>query len=185
MPQIMGKLAFICLSIILNGCSDRVKPTQSVARLCELPTYQTRQAIVRIRSGDNTSASGVVIAPNTILTAAHILEPSRALYVMIGNNLHAATLQLSDINLDLALISADTGNLKPIAINPTPIHYNEPLWAVGFPLSLSQKISVGYYQKTLNGRVYSSNHVNSGVSGGGLLRCNQGQFELAGIIHGW
>ena len=86
---------------------------------------------------------------------------------------------------DLAILKVDTGALEAIPLSMEPPQLQETLWAIGFPLALEQRVSLGYYEKLFNGRLYTSNHVNSGVSGGGLLKCEDGQFVLAGVVHGY
>ena len=181
-------LLLVTLSItvcVLAGCAAPMQSPSSIVAACHLPSASVLQSIVRIESGDNSTASGVIIDTNTVLTAAHALETGQPVWAYMGERGWPAKITLIDHQLDLALLQVNTEQLAPLPLNKSPLASKERLWAIGFPLSLDQKVSLGYYQKMTNNRLYTSNHVNSGVSGGGLLRCTHGKFELAGIIHGY
>ncbi len=131
------------------------------------------------------TASGVVIDSNTILTVAHAVPAREAIY--LNKQQHFAPLKVIKIDRrrDLALLRAQSLDASPVTISERPLEANEMVWALGYPLAKEQRVSLGAFMKKENDKIYSSTHVNSGVSGGSLLRCQDGQFELAGIVHGY
>jgi hypothetical protein len=56
------------------------------------------------------------------------------------------------------------------------------VWAIGFPLALDMAVTQGRFQRVANGKLYTSAWITAGVSGGGLMRCHHGAYELAGIM---
>ena len=56
------------------------------------------------------------------------------------------------------------------------------MWAIGFPMALDLAVTQGRFQHSANGKLYTSAWITAGVSGGGLVRCNHGDYELAGIM---
>ncbi len=181
------KKFYLVLAFLLSGCTQVAAanlPSDSSAR-CELPDSQTRASIVHIKSSRGSTASGVVIGKNRVLTVAHAVDlDSRFTAEIEGQRVEAQVLATDETN-DLALLSVPTGDLKIIPLSNVPLEVEEPVWALGFPLAKSQRLSLGLYHRVYNGRLYTSTHVNSGVSGGGLLRCEGGQFALAGVVHGF
>lgn len=157
----------------------------TVSRQCSIPGSETMTSIVRIVTSNGVNASGVVIEKDRVLTVAHIIDEDADMMIQYsGDSYHAEVLASNDEN-DLALLAANTGSLKPIILTGVRLERLEQVWAVGFPLALEQKLTIGLFQSVDNGRLYTTTHVNSGNSGGGLLRCRDGAFELAGIVHGY
>lgn len=181
------KKLFLVLAVSFSGyahVSASDVPENSPIR-CELPDTQTRASIVHIKSSRGSTASGVVIGQDRVLTVAHAVDLNSKFSAEIeGKRVDAQVLATDETN-DLALLAVPTGNLKIIPLSSIPLEVEEPVWALGFPLAKSQRLSLGLYQSVYNGRLYTSTHVNSGVSGGGLLRCEGGQFALAGVVHGF
>ena len=190
----MKKLFLIILAIIHLGCADiqqqstahsfslNTSPTHAQ---CGLPDSTTRDSIVAITSSGGDNASGVIIGQNRILTVAHAVNELDLLQANINGAIVNAQLLMIDHANDLALLAAPTQQLEAITISNAALTKNEPVWALGFPLAQEQKLSLGLYRNMMNGRLYTTTHINSGSSGGALLHCNAGKFELAGIVHGF
>ncbi|MFK7733957.1 MAG: trypsin-like peptidase domain-containing protein, partial [Pseudomonadales bacterium] len=113
------------------------------------------------------------------------LEQATTVSVRYMGQDHAARILSIDKQTDLALLDTNTGQLHAIGLSEKNLQSQEPVWSVAFPMAMAQRTELGLYQKTFNERLLTSTHANQGSSGGGLLRCNQGDFELAGIIHGY
>lgn len=154
---------------------------------CKKPGYDTLDAIVRVAniSTGGGDGSGVVIAPNIVLTAAHVLEDSTVGLVYIGSQYKEATIIGRDTYSDLALLMVGTENLEPIQISDRGLVSNESVWAVGFPLALDQATTTGEFFRYRNGGLLTSAGIDAGSSGGGLLHCEHGQFKLAGMIRSY
>lgn len=173
------KYMFYLALLLLAGCA--VTTTQQ----CQLPDEKIRSSVVRITALDGSTASGVIIAKNRVLTVAHAVEDATSAMVEVDGKLQAATVLGTDTENDLALLAVATSDLLPMPVSRTVLRESEAVWAIGYPLALEQKMSLGLYQNMFNGRLYTSAHINSGSSGGGLLRCQAGAFELAGVVHGY
>ncbi len=191
--------------MILSACAETpVKPSAIPASLtseparanhvahyqhvrCNNPGFETLDAIVRVAntSTGGGDGSGVVIAPNVVLTAAHVLEDSSVGMVYIGNHYKFATILGRDPYSDLALLMVGTENLEPIQISDRGLAVNESVWAVGFPLALDQTTTTGEFFRYRNGGLLTSAGIDAGSSGGGLLHCERGQFKLAGMIRSY
>jgi S1-C subfamily serine protease len=158
---------------------------QSEPLSCEQPGSETLSSVVRVASTDGADASGVGIARNRVLTAAHGVDnnPDALVYVD-GTYQHAAVIARDPSN-DLVILDTPTGRLTPIRISTEHLFSAEPVWTVGFPLALEQTANFGRYQQHVNGAIHSTASTNAGASGGGLLRCTGGTFELAGMIRGY
>lgn len=152
---------------------------------CEHPNRETLESVVRVASLDGSDASGVVIAYNRVLTAAHVVNDSYDAFVYIDEHYRPARVLAHDYVNDLAVLAVETGTLRPIRISHDHLFQEEPVWTVGYPLALEQTANFGYYQQHVNGAIHASASTNAGASGGGLLRCADGHFELAGMIRGY
>ncbi|MFK7886156.1 MAG: serine protease [Gammaproteobacteria bacterium] len=152
---------------------------------CEEPGHETLSSVVRVASTDGADASGVVIARNRVLTAAHVLDDHIQALVYVDATYQQATVIARDSANDLVILDTPTGFLTPIRISTENLFSAEPVWTVGFPLALEQTANFGRYQQHVNGAIHSTASTNAGASGGGLLRCTGGNFELAGMIRGY
>lgn len=152
---------------------------------CNGPTTQILDSVVRVASTDGSDASGVVIAYDRVLTAAHVVNDSYRALVYIGGHYRQARVLARDLANDLAMLAVQTDGLRPIRISSEHLFQEEPVWTVGFPLALEQTANLGYYQQHVDGAIHASAPTNAGASGGGLLRCAGGAFELAGMIRGY
>lgn len=152
---------------------------------CHIPEKNDLQAIVQIMVEDKGFSSGVVIAKDRILTVAHALSGNSDIFMAVNGVLTPATPLVVSEFYDLAMLKVKTGSIEPIAIGSKSIGLNEQVWAIGYPLGQQIRTSMGVVTNKKNSSIYSSAHINSGTSGGGLLRCkNDGtnEYELAGIV---
>jgi Trypsin-like peptidase domain len=150
---------------------------------CLQPGLDTRASVVRIATDVGAHGSGVVIGHDRILTAAHVVYDAGAMRVALDDeDYEPARLIAMDRSADLALLEAPTGEVAPLPITHRALAAYEDVWAIGFPLALDMAVSQGRFQRTADGKVYTSAWITAGVSGGGLMRCNHGAYELAGIM---
>ncbi len=159
--------------------------TDTDPEVCNTPDTVVTQSIVRVATGDGGDASGVVVAPDRVLTAAHVVFESDLALVRIDNDYRRATLLALDQSADLALLAVHTGNLKPLPLAQTTLYDYEQVWAIGYPLALDQVTTHGFLRNRSQGRLFTSAPIQAGASGGGLMRCENGHFELAGLIRGY
>ncbi|WP_075187724.1 S1 family peptidase [Teredinibacter haidensis] len=174
------RIIVMLLCVFVLGCT-----TAGTQVTCSQPGDVIKQAVVQIRSGDYGFGSGVVIGDNMVITVAHTIDKDESVYVHIDGEDRAASILSIDKNNDLALLSVDTKHLKPVQLKRNALQADEMVWVLGYPLASSQKLSLGLYKEKMNGRLYTTSHVNHGTSGGGLLACDRGQYSLAGVVHGF
>lgn len=153
--------------------------------MCIDPDETLLASVVRVATGDGGDASGVVIGPDRVLTAAHVVTGAPRTLVMVDGGYREAAVLAMDEDADLALLGVGTGALRPLRLARSDLSAYEPVWAIGYPLALEQTTTRGRFNSITNGRLYASAPIQAGSSGGGLLRCRQGRFELAGIIRGY
>lgn len=187
--------ALSLVSVLFAGCS--FPPTQIETQhasyiahsepheLCQSPDDRILSSIVRVATGDGADASGVVVAGNRVLTAAHVVDDTNLALVHVDNGYRKAEVIALDPSLDLALLAVDTGKLQPLRLTSLDLYDYERVWAVGFPLALDQVTTRGFFRSESDGRLFTSAPIDAGASGGGLMRCREGVFELAGVIRGY
>lgn len=158
----------------------------SAAYQCETLDETVLDAIVRV-GGDNTEATGVVIDKNLVLTAAHVVDGIESTIQVGYHGYHRpATLVALFPEYDLALLTADTGRLKPLTISDQSLYPQEPVWTIGYPRAGNLTTATGVFKSKLEpGEIHVTAYVDSGQSGGGLLSCEYGQFVLSGMIKGF
>lgn len=169
----------VCLLLSLVGCMPAIKPQ------CTSPDRATLSSITRVVTFDGGNASGVVVGKGRVLTAAHVVSQQKTVLVRIGDAYYEAAVLALDDETDLALLAVDTGDLKPVRMSMGALREFEQVWAVGYPLAREQSTTPGRFQGVANGRLYTTAQIDNGYSGGGLLRCNAGAYELAGVVHGF
>lgn len=172
-------LKWIFISAIIGGSL----PAFGVE--CEWPDRNALASVLPVATDDGSYASGVVIAPNRVLTAAHAVMDSEHAFVRIDHDFIPAEVISVDNDKDLAVMIVDTGDINPIRLAPREPYENEPVWAIGFPHALSRKTSAGNFQDKLDGALHTSASIDAGESGGGLISCDEGDFVLAGMLRGY
>ncbi|MBT8135592.1 MAG: serine protease [Gammaproteobacteria bacterium] len=188
-------LPALFLAAITTGCS--FPTTQIETRhasyiansnahaMCETPDDGILSSVVRVATDDGADASGVIVAADRVLTAAHVVIDADLSLVRVHGEYRKARLLAVDPGNDLALLAVDTGSLRPVRLTHDDLFDYEQVWAVGYPLALDQVTTQGYFRNEVEGRLFTSAPIEAGASGGGLVRCRDGQFELAGIIRGY
>lgn len=151
---------------------------------CPAPEYETMSAVVRV-VGDGVEGSGVVVAKNRILTAAHVVDGLDQINIIHKSAKRQATLVSTMPERDLALLIADTSNQKPIRMRAHWLRPDSEVWAIGFPLGGPQVAAGGQIEAYESGDVQTNASVNHGQSGGGLVACEDGQHILAGMIRAY
>lgn len=157
----------------------------AMATECEWPDTQTMASVLPVATDDGSYASGVVIARNRVLTAAHAVENSDQAFVRINYDFRRAEVLSIDSEKDLAVMGVDTGGIDPIRLSRREPYANEQVWAIGFPHATSKTTSIGNFQDKLDGVLHTSAPIDAGESGGGLIACESGTFVLAGMLRGY
>ncbi|MGI9303941.1 MAG: trypsin-like peptidase domain-containing protein [Gammaproteobacteria bacterium] len=175
----------ICKILVCLIALPWVVSTANSTIQCHEPDARMLASIVRVAGDDGSQASGVVVATNLVLTAAHALEDAKSVYVGVDDLYVEAHVILIDPARDLAIMVAPTADLMPIKLAQRELILTEPVWAVGYPLAQDLHTSAGTVQRMLDGDLHTSADINSGHSGGGLLSCDHGNHVLAGMLRGF
>jgi len=138
-----------------------------------------------VATDHGSHASGVVFAPNRVLTAAHAVDGASQFFVRVENGFRLASLLLIDRQNDLAVLAVDTRNIEPVPLSAAQPSQSQTVWAVGFPKAQGKTTSSGVFQRNRSGALHTSAPIDSGQSGGGLLTCAHGDYELTGMLRGY
>ncbi len=152
---------------------------------CVWPDDKTLEAILPVATDHGSHASGVVFAANRVLTAAHAVEGAEQYFVRVNGGFRSATLLLIDLANDLAVLSVNTHNIQPMPLAAASPSQSQMVWAVGFPKAQGKTTSSGVFQRNRAGALHTSAPIDSGQSGGGLLSCEQGSYQLLGMLRGY
>jgi len=152
---------------------------------CEWPDESVLEAILPVATDHGSHASGVVVAPNRVLTAAHALNGGQNYFVRIDGSFRKARLILESSAHDLAVLEVETDSIKPLPISVGEPSASQTVWAVGFPRAQGKTTSSGIFQRNRQGALHTSAPIESGQSGGGLLSCERGHYELMGMLRGY
>ena len=148
---------------------------------CRVPSDNAMSAVVRI-VGDGVEGSGVVIAKNRVLTAAHVIDDLDRIEILRGGIKYTANVIAVMPEKDMALLLVDTGRQTPLKVSRTRFEPESRVWAVGYPLGGNEVATSGRVTSYRGFDVQTTASVNHGQSGGGLLACDQGRFVLAGMV---
>jgi len=156
-----------------------------VPQTCKQPDAGTLRAILPVATDHGSHASGVVFAEGLVLTAAHAVKGAGNFFVRVSDSYQRATLMMVDHDNDLAVLSVNTDSIQPITLGQSEPLVEEPVWAVGYPRAQAMMTSTGVLQRNREGDLHTSASIDSGQSGGGLLACENGRWELMGMLRGY
>lgn len=164
---------------------QQMKTSVSYQSSCGQPDNRTLSAILPVATDHGSFASGVVFENNRVLTAAHAVQGGGLFYVRVADRFLTADLLMVDHANDLAVLAVDTESIKPIHIAGFAPSIAQPVWAVGYPRAQAMTTSRGVFQLNREGALHTSASIDSGQSGGGLLSCKDGSWELLGMLRGY
>jgi len=171
-------IALSALGLLTHG-------TAAAAPTCEWPDESALEAILPVATDHGSHASGVVVAPNRVLTAAHALNGGQQYFVRIDGGFRKARLIMKSTAHDLAVLAVETDAITPLPIRVAEPSESQTVWAVGFPRAQGKTTSSGVFQRNRQGALHTSAPIDSGQSGGGLLSCESGHYELLGMLRGY
>lgn len=133
-------VAVVGLLGLLFGCADQ----DHVSALRGIENFAA-QATVRVDTEEG-HGSGVVVAQNRVLTAAHVVADAKHVRVKLSdgterdaNVLWAAT----DSMPDTALLDVPTGDIQPAVFDCAEPTRGEPVYSFGYPLNAEQVMTWG------------------------------------------
>jgi hypothetical protein len=154
------------------GCA----PTAASAATASLD--RAEQAVVPIIAGAGRIGTGVVVAKDRVLTAAHVVDASAASVrtILAGDTLVSFEVIAIDRRRDLALLAADLPGLEPIVWGSSAaLSRGQEVIVLGFPIgfrsvSLTKGV-VSSPQQVFQGTRYVQTDaaINPGNSGGPLV----------------
>lgn len=168
--------------------NDRIEPVRALGHtppVCAQPDASTLQAILPVATDHGSHASGVVYATNRVLTAAHAVQGGGQFFVRIDEAFRAAELLMVDHVNDLAVLVVNTQSIRPLHLSGFDPAEAQPVWAVGYPRAQAMMTSTGVVQSNRAGALYASASIDLGQSGGGLLVCEDGAWEMLGMLRGY
>lgn len=123
------------------------------SRLVPDPEGDAARATVWV-GNDDGHGSGVVIAPNRVITAGHVVGDNTTMQIKLSTGEkklgHVVWIGKGSGN-DLALIEVDTGNIRPGRVACNDTHRGERVFSFGYPLWAQEVMTWG--------RVASDRHV--------------------------
>lgn len=152
---------------------------------CQRPDHRSLAAILPIATDHGSYASGIVFDNNRVLTAAHAVQGGAQFFVRVSSDFVKADLLLVDHLNDLAVLAVDTQMIEPIHIAGFAPTKSQAVWAVGYPRAQAMTTSTGVFQRDREGALHTSASIDSGQSGGGLLSCQNGSWQLLGMLRGY
>ena len=184
---------FACIGVTAIAAND-IMDTRHIAiagtggfvyETCDWPDAGALRAVVPVAAEDGSYASGVVVDTNRVLTAAHALNPGQHVFVSVEGHFRRARVIGVDEATDLAILAVDTASIKPMKIASAELSRAQQVWAVGYPRASGMATSAGVFTRQAGVAVHTSAPIDQGHSGGGLLQCANGSYELAGMLRGY
>lgn len=136
-------------------------------------------AVVTLRTEDGAGGaegqgSGVVVAPERVVTNCHVIENAPVIRVFVGDRGLPATWLRRNAVQDLCLLQVDGMGAAPARLRQGPApRVGEPVFAVGNPLGFGLAVSAGLVAAAEQTQPYpylvSTAPQSPGSSGGGLF----------------
>jgi S1-C subfamily serine protease len=143
---------------------------------------RARPAVVAVRDGQRGSGSGVVWAPNTIITNHHVVQGEAPEIVFTDGRTTTGKLIARDPRNDIVALRVE-GTPAPAPIGDSlDLRVGELVLAIGHPLGVENAVTVGIISGLPTARdpralIRSDLHLNPGNSGGPL-------FDATGAVIG-
>lgn len=134
--------------------------------------------------GGVSLGSGVVVAPEKILTNCHVTHDALKVDVLRGGARWRAASQMSDVDHDLCLLRVPGLQGSIVTLGQTDrLKLGQPVIALGYTggmrMQNSQGVVLALHRYDGSRVIQSSNWFNSGASGGGLFDQN---LHLVGVL---
>ena len=143
--------------------------------------------IYRIIVGDLHSTV-VLVGKNTWVTSAHSIDYGKTKKITIylpGNKKIRAKITWFDDNKDVAVLDANSNNIRPIDRMTFDLIKYEQIWNIGYPAVAGGKILsfTGFQIRYNENNILVTSALGlHGMSGGANVRCVDDKLELVGII---
>lgn len=153
--------------------------------LKEIPIFEIFSR--NTETSDTAKSTVTLVGKDTWATAAHSVIDGTADDITIytpGITETKATIRWVDVGKDLAILSADSGDIKPMKSLTGNIGKFEQVWTIGYPGFAAELMSfTGTFVRYDKANFAVANAIAfNGMSGGALARCHEGELEVFGII---
>ena len=147
-------------------------------------SYALPRAVVGLLEGAYGSCSGVVVAPERVLTAYHCKDAASDTF---DGKKTEVLREIPDYDLLLLKVEDQTCPCVPVGIEPA---LDSDVIAVGNPLGIHQVVTEGAYQgkfknpkapEIVGSSVFSA-QAEGGFSGGGIFQQQKGKWKLVGLV---
>ena len=149
---------------------------------CSKELIATKASVVKIHLGENNFASGVVVAPNRVLTVLHAFPVNSSPVIEFEYHHAVGKLIASHHGYDLALIEVNTTNTLNLKVSESAFVKGDEIAALSFPNAFAQQVEHGKIVSQNYKGLLTSARIEPGSSGGALLYCNEDGLTLSGLI---
>jgi len=159
--------------------------SEALSDLAEL----IRPAVVAVRDGRRGSGSGVVWAPNTIITNHHVVQGEIPEIIFIDGRKATGKVIARDPRNDIVALQVD-GTPEPAAIGDSlSLRVGQIVLAMGHPLGVENAVTAGIISALPTARdpralIRSDLHLNPGNSGGPLFDANGEVIGINSMVAG-
>jgi len=143
------------------------------------------RSVVVVLGEDGTVGSGVVVAPNRVLTVAHAARSAGRLHALVKGQKVSAHAASFDLQRDLALLVLNTGDLPVLPLMARDLSVGEHIWVAGHPRGGPRQFASGQVVGPWQDALRVTALVEQGQSGGALLACDEQRVRLAGTLSGY
>ncbi|RCW40229.1 colicin V production protein [Halopolyspora algeriensis] len=177
----------------------RISPPNPALAHSEI-VREVRSSVVKIRGrapdcGRALEGSGFVIAPDRIMTNAHVVAGTEEVFIETGSDRLAAEVVLFDPREDVAVLSVPALDAEAMDFIRQPANSGQSVIALGYPLDGPYTASAGRVRERINLRgpdIYGDStvlrdvytvraKVQSGNSGGPLINP---EGDVVGVVFG-
>ena len=155
------------LVLALVGLLSLSSPLSAV-RAGQPDAREVAASVVRVEIED-AEGTGFVVGPGKVLTAAHVVEGGRQVFVVQDGVRSPATVDRRNTGLDLALLSVEGLDLPSLELAPAPPDVLAEVFVFGNPLGNPLSVSRGIVSAVTGTQIQTDAAINPGNSGGPMV----------------
>jgi uncharacterized membrane protein required for colicin V production len=148
-------------------------PSDALARQIGAAAAPSVLRVVADGCDQRSSGSSFVVAPNYLVTNAHVVTGAKSVFVQTSQDSYAATVVLLDLDLDIALLHTDGLRARPLAFTTTEPSRGALAAAIGYP---------GGGNETVEPATVAAAYYAQGLSVTGKSRVTRRIIELRSIV---
>lgn len=156
----------------------------------DVTTLPIFQLLTTYKGNDLKNGTVFLIDKDMWVTAVHVVSNNDIIelkhYIILPDDSRIeAEVIYADPVADIAILSAPSGKMKPIAKITKPIDRYEPIWNIGLPgITDNAMISFEGIILSIVDRIFLQSNAlaYTGMSGGPQVRCNGDKLEVIAVI---